>query len=272
MMIRKRSLYRDLKPRAPQHVEERRRIPNRAKRPYTHRRRKSLPTILQRRHTQHPHLRLEDWLAARQSRNFFPSSIYTLHVVASRNHNAIGPAHSLNRLTQSSVRQKPSTTPRIRRVDRYNIQIARESQMLKAIIENKTIRTEVFNRFPPCRNSIGATNNCREPRQLCRQQIRLVTRFARRRKDAIAIRNNHLEMRIFAAVTARQDANLFTVRCDCSRDVFDEWCLAGAASGDVSDADHRTIEFGCLKSPTTIERESRPRDRAIKKTQWWQDD
>jgi hypothetical protein len=34
--------------------------------------------------------------------------------------------------------------PRIRRVDRHDVQIARESQMLKAVVQNKTLGTEVF--------------------------------------------------------------------------------------------------------------------------------
>ena len=69
-------------------------------------------------------------------------------------------------------------------------------------------------------------------------------------------------MRILATVTTRQNTNLLTLRSECSRDVFDQWCLAGASGGDVSDADYRTLEFGRVKSATTIERETRPRDRA----------
>ena len=47
------------------------------------------------------------------------------------------------------------------------------------------------------------------------------------------------------------------------RDVFNERSFAGPSGGDVSDADHRAIEFRGVKSPTTIERETSASDGAI---------
>src|SRR5690242_1307380 len=112
---------------------------------------------------------------------------------------------------------------------------------------------KVFDRFLRRRDAIGAADHRGLAGEFSRQQVWFITRLGGRGEHAVSVRHDHLKVRILAAVTTGEYANFFTLRRDRLRNVLDQRRLAGTAGGDVSDADHGTIEFGSLKSTAAIQ-------------------
>src|SRR5205085_6261494 len=70
---------------------------------------------------------------AAQSCRLFTERVNVLRLFAACDDDAICARKSVERLAQMTTREKVSAAPRIRRVHRDKIKVAREAQMLKAI-------------------------------------------------------------------------------------------------------------------------------------------
>jgi hypothetical protein len=65
--------------------------------------------------------------------------VKTPDLIASRDHHAISPAQTFTAFTQPAVRKQAAATPRIGRIDRDDVQVARKAEMLETVIQNKTV-------------------------------------------------------------------------------------------------------------------------------------
>src|SRR5688572_10710730 len=177
--------------------------------------------------------------------------------------NAVGAAQTGEWLAQSTVGKQLSAAPRIGCVNGDDVEVAREAQVLKTVVENKTVSAEGFDCVAAGADAISVADHCGRAKKFCREQIRFVTRFCRGRKYCLTIRHDDLSPRLLASVTARQYAHLLTRFFYGSGNPFDQWCFSGSPRGYVADAYDRAIEFGRAKGAATIERDARARDGAV---------
>src|SRR5829696_762734 len=96
---------------------------------------------------------------ASQPANLGTKRVEFTGLVAPGNYHAISPAEILWSFTKPAVRKQLSAAPRISRIDCDHVEIARNPQMLKPVVQNKTVCAEILYRFLPCRYSIGAANH-----------------------------------------------------------------------------------------------------------------
>src|SRR5205807_10295113 len=102
---------------------------------------------------------------------------------------------------------------RVCRINRYDIEISRNAQVLKSVVKNNDVCSQV--RYGPVRgrHAIGITDYCGVTFQFFSQQISFVTCTLRAGENFIAIRNDYSIMRIKPAVTSCEDTNASTLAC-----------------------------------------------------------
>src|SRR5262249_14386742 len=138
-----------------------------------------------------------------------------------------------------------------------------EGRRLKTTVQEKTPGAEILGRLLPRRDSIRTADHRCLSGEFCREQIRFIAGLGRRSEHAVAVRHDHLEMRILTPVAARENADFFTLCSDSSRDPLAERRFSGFTSCDVADTNHGSIEFGGVERSSAIERKTRTRDCAV---------
>src|SRR5690242_16189476 len=135
------------------------------------------------------------------------------------------------------------SAPWIGRVDCDHIEIARERQVLKAVVQNKAIGGEVFNRITTRAGALDVAGYRSGSEWLRCEQIRFVTSLGGCRDYRVAVGHNDLALRVLAPVAASQNADVLAFSRNRFRNPFDERRFPRAADSHVADADHGTIEF-----------------------------
>src|SRR4030095_12230810 len=96
----------------------------------------------------------------------------------------------------------------IRRIDRQYVEIAVESQMLKTIVQNKSVNREFGNRPLSGGDAIRIGDDSGGVQKILCEQKSFVARDIRRCQELRTVRHNYSALRIGSTVTASQYANL----------------------------------------------------------------
>ena len=155
--------------------------------------------------------------------------------VGARQHDRVGVLEAVERLAQRAGRQHAPAAERVQRVHQHQVQVAMDPKVLEPVVEQQAVRAR-RDRLPAGRHAVRV-GIVRRLRQFAVEKQRFVI-LPRRRAD-------------FArAISAAEDRRLAAVAQAPARDPLDHRRLAGAADGDVPDADHRRAEFPDRKVPS----------------------
>jgi hypothetical protein len=127
---------------------------------------------------------------------------------------------------------------RLMRIEQYNIKVSFKGKMLKAIIEEDHLSTELLGQDHPFAASAGNDDHCLRIAPC--QQDRLITNQSRIVVEkATAIRNQGSPLLPATAVTATDNSDTFSgFEAAPDQDIHDRR-LAGASNGQVADGKHR---------------------------------
>jgi hypothetical protein len=184
-------------------------------------------------------------------------------VLASRDDNNIGAAERGDWFSKAARRKKMASAEGICRVEQNNIEIARELEMLKTIVENKTFDAATF-QFPALHETIRANADGYSVTQAFMKESGLVIP-ALRNFDA-SDGAGSLRQR---AVPARQDRSFFSACRETLRKPDGHGSFTRAADSEVADAGDDAAQTAlpknsCAVSPRaqtrtgTIENRKRP--------------
>src|SRR4051794_38055617 len=119
--------------------------------------------------------------------------------------------------------------------DEHDVEIAGERTVLERVIEQEQLRSELLFGGKTGRITIFANND--RDAELARKQQRLITKFVRRSGWI-----NHTNAARIASVAAREHAIANAALREQLAEQNDERRLAGAAHGNVADADDGSAE------------------------------
>ena len=91
--------------------------------------------------------------------NLSPKGIDVACLIGSRDDDDVCSTETTHRFAQATVRQQMSAAPRVCRVDRDDVQVTREAQVLKTIVQNEAVGVELSDCFVARRYSIRATDH-----------------------------------------------------------------------------------------------------------------
>src|SRR5215211_2610893 len=127
-------LQRGFKAAATHLLEERTGITNRTESCDTRGRRQRLGTILERRHARRTHFGMKNRTLAGELANLRTKIVEFTNLIAPCDHQAISPAETIGSFTKSSVRKQVAAAPWVSCINRHDVQVTRETQMLKTIV------------------------------------------------------------------------------------------------------------------------------------------
>src|SRR3989440_2700735 len=150
---------------------------------------------------------------------------------------AVSALETCERFAQTTARQQVAAAPRRGCVERDDVKIARQPQVLKAIVKDEEIAFQFCKRPLRRRDTISISYDCRQPAQILCQQTRLIAARARIRKHTLAIGYDHTPARVRAPIAARQHADAPSLARRRTCQPLDQRRLARPARRDVANAD-----------------------------------
>ncbi len=124
------------------------------------------------------------------------------------------------RLAQQAARQQPAVAPRLRRVDQHEVEVAEQPPVLEPVVQHEQFTFQLLNGGLGQRDAVFPLQ-MRHVGQVFFQDQRLVVRPT------------------LGAIAAAEDGHAHVAAAVEAGHVFHERRLAGAADGEVADADDR---------------------------------
>ena len=179
-----------------------------------------------------------------------------------------------NRFAQNAARKQMSVAEGVCFVDKQKLDLPAKRQILEAVVQNESVRTELGYGVMSRPDAVFIDNNDYSG-EVSGKHKRLVARYGRIKQNAIAV-GNHARLGRFAVgkptqnfarkavgfafVAAAENCDFAPAVGERSRDFFDYGRLPSAADGEVSYHDNHTPQRGIAQNALVIHIEAQPRD------------
>ena len=161
------------------------------------------------------------------------------------------------RFAQGAARQEIFVAERCLPVDQHEVEPVLEMEVLQAVVEDERVRAELFDGVAPGFDPVFVHDH-ENPRQILREHVRLVACFPRAEQNVLAVADHARDgsaaapgqprvpafeqRRAAAFVSTAEDGHPTTFLLQCARQAFYHRRLAGAADGQVTDADDHATQ------------------------------
>src|SRR6185369_4831574 len=150
----------------------------------------------------------------------------------------VGTIDSAERLSQSPCRKDKSVPERSCRIQKKDIQVALQLQMLESIIQNKYIRLEPLHRKTSGSVS-AATDYNDKPRQIVCEETGLVTCLRWCKKPFYSVRHDSNSPFKRSSISPRKDSHFFPIIKQIRGNPGGHRSFSGASDSQIPHGNHR---------------------------------